>query len=186
MTTGLFDTDGQGGGELTGIESRTLRALLGLERRHVAILAEIVTGQDVTTERVTQWEVSKGRGYPVALADHLRGVLNGVSNYAWRLASQTEEAWRLLTDPDGRDAAPEGGRVLVIRRPRGAKRILQVLALPAQVGRPYTPEELRKLDDGGGDFWQRLADAAVVEAAHTLSCDLPDAPIHVAYELADE
>ena len=184
MTSGLFDIEGGADATLTGIESRTLRAMLHLERRHVAILAETVGLGDVTTERVTQWERSKGRGYPPELVDRLRRIHSAVSELSGRMAN---EAWRearaatLAALPTAR---------LTIVRPKGHGRIMTLLRLPADADVRFSAAQLQALDEGGGDFWQRLADAAVVEAAQLLSWEaarLPwvaGLPVHVELDSA--
>lgn len=164
MAGGLFDPEGGGDPTLTGVESRTLRALLQLERRHIAILAEAAGEPDTGTDRVVQWERSKGRGYPAALVVMLRDIEAAVSEFGHGLATQADE-----TD--------EG--TLTIRRPRTAGDIAAALRLSA-VGLDFTPDQLKALDDAGGDFWQRLADAATAGAATRLG--LSDSrDVHVAY-----
>lgn len=169
MTSGLFDLNGGASAELTGVESRTLRALLQLERRHVAILAEAAGETAVTTERVSQWERSKGRGYPPALVELMRSVQLATGE----LASVMVGA-----------AMREGGERLTITRPRGPGRIMTVLRLPEVAGLRFSEDQLRRLDEGGGDFWQRLCDAATVEAALSLQRD-DNRPVHVALDAGD-
>lgn len=166
MTSGLFDHETGADPTLSGIESRTLRAILQLERRHVAILAETVGLGDVTTERVTQWERSKGRGYPPELVDRLRRIQAAASDMAGQMVSAAK------------DLPGEGEARMTIVRPRGHGRVMTMLRLPAAADIRFTPLQLQALDEGGGDFWQRLADAAVVEAAQRLSWE-QNLPIHV-------
>lgn len=151
MTTGLIDIPPDGDPPLTGTESRLMRAALHLERRHVAVLAEIALGRDTTAERVTEWERSKGRGYPREVLVLLAQIGLAVEGLAASLAHDA-----LATGPG------------VVRRPRGHDRITALLDLPAQLGRAFTPTELRALDEGSGDFWQRLCDAAVLGALRAL------------------
>lgn len=176
MTSGLFDIEGGADPALTGIESRTLRAMLHLERRHVAILAETVGLGDVTTERVTQWERSKARGYPPELVDRLRRIQSAVSELADRMVSASNDRRMCGVEPGGRGRA-------VIQRPRGPGRVMTLLRLPDSVDVRFTPDQLLALDEGGGDFWQRLADAAVIEAAHRLAWHT-DLPVHVELDSA--
>lgn len=175
MSSGLFDLEGGADATLTGIESRTLRAMMHLERRHVAILAETVGLGDVTTERVTQWERSKARGYPAELVDRLRRIQAAVSDLAGQMVSEATSA--PVT------AAREGSPRLTIIRPKGPGRIMILLRLPDSADVRFTTAQLTDLDEGGGDFWQRLADAAVVEAAQRLSWE-QDLPIHVEIDAA--
>lgn len=176
MTSGLFDLEGGADATLTGIESRTLRAMLHLERRHVAILAETAGLGDVTTERVTQWERSKGRGYPPELVDLLRRIQAAASDMAGQMAAAAKS--------QAAEVALGGGAVrMTIIRPRGHGRIMTLLRLPAAADVRFSPPQLLALDEGGGDFWQRLADAAVVEAAQRLSWD-QDLPVHVELDSA--
>lgn len=170
MTSGLFDLNGGASPELTGIESRSLRALLQLERRHVAILAETTGEADVSTERVTQWERSKGRGYPAAVVNRLRGLQSATSDLADQLAA---------------DARAGAADRLTLTRPRGPGRIMTLLRLPEAADIRFTARELSRLDEGGGDFWQRLADAATVEAALRLQWE-DGRPVHVVLDAASD
>lgn len=159
MSSGLFDTQGGVDPHLTGPESRILRAMLTLERRHIAILAEIVTGSDTTTERVTQWERSKDKGYPPALVVFLRDLVDEVTGMGHAMGGLT------VTDADGR---------WTITRPLPAS----IRPLLCEVlERSLTTDEEKALEDGGGDFWQRLADVAVIEAAR-MGRDM-DCAVHV-------
>lgn len=143
LTEPLF---GSRDANITGVESRTLRAALNLERRHVVAYANAMGLADriVTMAVLTNWERSKGRGYPPPL---VRGL------------SQLEQALWLMASDLATTAKQAPGTALV-RRPLGARRIHQMLS------RLYVfrPAELEGLDEGGGDFFQALADAAVARA----------------------
>lgn len=154
---GLFDLHGGEGDAISGLESRTLRALLHLERRHVAVLAQIVGEADATTARVTQWEVSKGRGYPPVLVAFLQDLEQAVGEMA--------------SDLHGAAEAVMGEDSVTLLRPRGAMRIMALLRLPAVTGRRFTDDELDRLAEDGGDFWQRLCDAAVTRCALSLKAE---------------
>lgn len=166
MTSGLFDPHGGADPTLTGVESRTLRALLQLERRHIAILAETVSNERVTTERVTQWERSADRGYPGGLVTLLRDIEGAVSDLAGQMAGQARR------DREGR---------MTILRPRSKDAIMARLRLAEAAEVRFSPDQLKALDEGGGDFWQRLCDAAVASAALSLGFS-DNRPVHVAYE----
>lgn len=161
MGSGLFDFDGSASAVLTGIECRILRGLLSLERRHVAILADVVApGSQTSTARVGQWERSKGRGYPPALVVLLRDLVEEVAGRGRTLSGLT------TVGPDGR---------WTLRVPP-ADDMRQLLANIME--RDLSPAEATALDNGGGDFWQRLADAVVIEAARIGAEE--DRPVHVA------
>jgi|GEM_PF-2569189 len=148
MRSGLFDDFGGADPTLNGAESRILRAMLTLERRHIGILAGIVAGdQDVTTDRVTQWERSTGRGYPPELVTFLR-----------HLIGEIQEMGRVMGDKTG--IQPDG-RCLLSRPEEASLRLLFRNVLD----RDLTDAEDKALTEGGGDFWQRLSDAMVIEAA---------------------
>lgn len=157
---GLFNLHGGDGGVLTGLESRTLRALLHLERRHVAVLARILGRDDATTARVTQWEVSKGRGYPPPLVELLQDLETAVGDLALELAASAARS-------------PDGSAVTLVR-PNGAMRIMALLRLPQTTGRAFTDEQIQWLAEDGGDFWQRLCDAAITRAAWLLNLEVAD------------
>lgn len=164
MAGGLFDPEGGGDPTLTGVESRTLRALLQLERRHIAILAEAAGELDTTTDRVVQWERSEGRGYPVSLVVLLRDI---------------EDATAYLGRELAHGAVRDGTGRVTIMRPKSADEIAAALALPT-AGVRFSDAQLKALRDGGGDFWQRLGDAAVIAA--TSRIDLAATPeVHIAY-----
>lgn len=165
MTSGLFDPEGGADPHLTGVESRTLRALLQLERRHIAILADIVTGEDTNVDRVVNWERSKGRGYPAALVVILRDMEGAVSELGGVIALTAERA---------------GGDRLIIRRPHKAPEIIAALRLEEVAGLRLSSNALGALNEGGGDFWQRLCDAATASAA-TMLGNRDNRPIHVEY-----
>ncbi|MGQ3016979.1 hypothetical protein [Phenylobacterium sp.] len=157
MTTArrLFGLEGE---DLTGAESRALRGALNLERRHVVALANAlrIGDREVTTALLTNWERSKARGYPTALVDALHALESAVEGWALNMAREAMSV--SFGDP------------AILRRPLGAKRIHQLLE-PAAVGLPLTAAQLTALDQGGGDFWQALADAAITRAATLLGRD---------------
>lgn len=160
MASGLFDFDGSASAALTGVECRILRGLLNLERRHVAILADVVVpGSQTSTARVGQWERSKGRGYPPAVVVLLRDLVEEVAGRGRTLSALTTvdaNRWTL--------------------RVPSADDMRQLLANIME--RDLSPAEATALDNGGGDFWQRLADAVVIEAARIGAEE--DQPVHVA------
>ena len=90
------------------------------------------------------------------------------------------EAWALdmaAEDADGRRL----GDPAILRRPLGAMRIHQVLELGA-AGLPLTAAQLSALDQGGGDFWQALADAAITRAATQLRREGRGVRVHLDQE----
>ena len=132
---------------LTGVESRALRAVLGLERRHVALLAKVLGlggGKGMDPNRVVQWERSKGRGYPPDVLSALLSVLHAVQDGAGALRAQ---------------ASVSGA----IRRPLGDRGVFTVLHLD-RAGLRLTPGQLAGLDADASGFWQHLADAMVTHA----------------------
>lgn len=149
MSEGLFDYEGGGDARLNGVECRILRALLALERRHVAVVADVILGLDATTERVTQWERSRERGYPEAVVTLLRDLVHLVGEYGGALY---------------RAGAREGARI-TLHAPPDAAVIRDSLDWGSMLPTPLTAEAVAHLDAGAGDFWQRLGDAALVEAA---------------------
>ncbi len=163
MTTGLFNA-GSPQAEFTGIESRTLRAIVHLERRHIAVLADHLGLINTTADRVGQWERSKGRGYPPELADLLRCLAQAVADMAADLAVVSDRDETRIT----------------LLRPRGPRRVVQMLRL-ADVGVRFSDRTMTALDEGSGDFWHRLADAAVVQALHELA-GKDHRPLHVIYD----
>lgn len=162
MNTGLFDAHGGTDPTLNGIESRTLRAMTHLERRHVALLCEIIQGRPCTTERITSWETGD-RGYPADLVVHLRDIAEAIHEMATQL---------VLT------ARREGDRATLIR-PKGSMRIMEMLKLPEMADLYLTDRHLKALEEGGGDFWQRLCDAAMVEAASLLAQDVDNVHVEI-------
>lgn len=154
-TRRLFGLEGE---DLTGAESRALRGALNLERRHIVALANAlrIGDREVTTALLTSWERSKGRGYPTALVDALHALESAVEGWALNMAREA--------------TGVSFGDPAILRRPLGAKRIHQVLE-PGAVGLPLTAAQLSALDQGGGDFWQALADAAITRAATLLGRD---------------
>ncbi len=154
-----MSTIGKFGDELSGVESRALRAALNLERRHVAVLvtAAGLWGKGAcSTSDVNGWERSKGRGYPRAVVDDLMILDAAVSGLA-----------TILVEGSERD---EDGAVATLRRPRGPMRVHQLLRLRT-VGLEWGPDVIAALDQEGGDFWDCLADAAVTRAALDLNHD---------------
>ncbi len=149
MTDHSLFIAGSVGEPLTGQECRILRASLGLERRHVAVLADIVLGMgDITTERVTGWERSRGRGYPAEVVTLLQ-----------TLAAAVERGARLILEDragDGGDDRP------VILTPLEKGWAWQAVAK----GYDISPDMIERIDSGSGDLWPRLADAALVLASY--------------------
>lgn len=143
MTARLFQRFGDpASGELNGAESRALRASLNLERRHVVAMVNAleIFPEPLTLDRLTQWERSKGRGYPLGAVTALEAFSAGVDRLAATFAGP------------------------VARRPVGGRRIAQLMAL-AQGGLHLDRAAFDMLDQGGGDFWQVLCDAAINRAA---------------------
>lgn len=162
MSSGLFDDFGGADPSLTGLECRILRAMLTLERRHIAILAEFTGTTDVDTDRVTQWERSKGRGYPPALVTLLRDLIEELQGLGRTIANATG------ADADGRWTITRPGPIPIAQ------------SLEAAMGRDLTTAEHEALTEGSGDFWQRLMDVIVIEAAR-IGRDL-DNSIHVEFQ----
>ena len=156
----------------TGVESRALRSTLNLERRHVVALANAIGlyADDVTTSQVTSWERGKPGGYPEALTTALETIASAVR---WMAGGLVEEAMvnaGLIDEGflEGEDALrrilyERWGTALQLRRPLGAKRVLMLLDLGAH-DLVLDHHALDVLDQGGGDFWQALADAAISRA----------------------
>ncbi len=166
MTTAARPLVGRPGADLTGVESRILRAALNLERRHVIALcnALALTTDETTNARVVTWERSPGRGYPPALV----AALNALNSAVDRLA-------RSLLADGGTDSpdSPHGfamGETIrpsthaTLRRPLGSRRVLAVLQ-PDRDGLTFTTAQLDALENPTADLWQVLVDAAVVRAA---------------------
>lgn len=143
---------GPPGNALNGIECRTVRAALGLERRSVAAWANLRfhAPKPVTAADITSWERSKGRGYPQDLVEDLARLEMGVQQMAERMYAD----------------AVDKRTHLILRRPMGGRRILAMLDL-GNVGLILTEDQLAALDsaDGAREIWQALADAATVRAA---------------------
>lgn len=153
MPTRLIGLPGE---PLNGIESRTLRRVLNLERRHVVMLANAIEvyATPVTTSAVTSWERGTPGGYPEALTTAMEAIEDAVST----MAADMENTCGL----DVLRGSQEH-EVATIRRPLGAKRIFKLLDLGGH-GLSLSDQALRVLDEGGGDFWQALCDAAVSRA----------------------
>lgn len=151
-------TIGDHGDALSGPESRALRASLNLERRHIAVLvtaAQLWAKRPAATSDVAMWERSS-RGYPQELVHDLQTLDVAVGRLSADLAEEAE-----------RDTAAE---VATLRRPRGPKRVHQLLRLH-EIGVDWGPEVVGSLDADGGDFWDRLADAAITRAALQINVD---------------
>jgi len=136
--------------DLSGVECRTLRAALNLERRHVVAMANAMglADREVTMALLTNWERSKARGYPGPLARALTQLEEATMSMALSLVADQGK---------GVDAG-------VIRRPLGARRIHQLLSSNFV----FRPHEVAALDAAGGDFFQVLADAATARACGIL------------------
>lgn len=152
----LFGAPGE---DLTGPESRSLRAALNLERRHVVALANALRIGDriVTTELLTNWERSKARGYPLELVDALNDIERALCAWADALPAAARTTERLANDGVG-----------TLRRPLGAGYVIHQLMAHNLDPLLFRADVLKDLEQGGGDFWQALADAAIVRAAQSL------------------
>lgn len=148
MSKGLFDYEADGDACLNGVECRILRALLGLERRHVAVVADVILGINATTERVTQWERSRERGYPETVVALLRDFMHRVGEYGGALYLSGDREGACITLRAPRGVTFRGGLDWVASRPS-----------------PISAAAADRIDAGAGDFWQRLDDAALIEAA---------------------
>ncbi|MEH0194595.1 hypothetical protein V7S57_02550 [Caulobacter sp. CCNWLY153] len=158
MTFHMFGLRGE---PLSGPESRALRSLLNLERRHVTALANALGffKREVTTSDVTMWERSKTHGYPEALTTALDQILTAVRNAGDVLAAQACTT-----------AAANKDEVAAIRRPLGARRVVGLLDLPAE-GLVFSAAGMAILDTADGDFWQALADAMTNYAVFSIRDD---------------
>ena len=143
---------GHDGVDLTGVESRMLRAALNLERRHVVALANAmpVGDQPTTLDRLTVWERSKGRGYPPALVEGLNALYAAVRRLAeeMRISAINER--------------PEADR-LVLRRPLGGRRTVELLCLPLH-GLVLSEFQVNIIEQDSQDFWQAITDKVIVLA----------------------
>ena len=141
---------GQAGQPLNAPESRTLRAACGLQRIDVAALANALSLLDgqATVERITRMERSTPGGYPPPLCDALRALEAAVDGLALDMV----------------DEGRHGDDLTILRRPLGAKRIVQLLALP-KVGLDLSPRALAIPDERNASFWHGVIDAVMVRAA---------------------
>lgn len=161
QTRRLFGLPGQ---PLTGPESRALRTSLNLERRHVVALCNALhlRRDETTAGIVTNWERAKERGYPENLTTALEVLETGVDRLCLAWAAELLPSW--WQESPTSVLVGEEGSTKTLRRPLGAKRIVELLR-PADLGVVFDEVAMGLLDQSGGDFWLALADAAVARAA---------------------
>jgi hypothetical protein len=146
------------GERLTGIESRTLREALHLERRHVAGLTTALGLWDrgeASTEDVTGWERSKGHGYPLAVSEVLQQLNAGVEDLVDHLYERTYRG---------------KGEVATVIRPRGDAH-WSFPGLRDSVEGLSEAEADKQLRAYGEDFWHSIVGAAITRLALALQAE---------------